>query len=120
MQQPWCLGGKCPRVLGLKKIANSTQIFLLPCDVVVVLLHKLLSSIRCHCHTKFGIKLNYGIKLPLFSKIKLNSSFSERGKKISFISFRFYGMHKSRLYSLSVSTVLDSLLDTSSSASTKL
>ena len=38
--EPWCLAGKCPRVLVLIKILNSTQTFLLPSDVVVVPLQK--------------------------------------------------------------------------------
>ena len=52
------------------------------------------------------------VKLPLFSKIKLNSSFFIREKKI-FKSFLFCGICKSRLYSLDISTdipILDSLL----------
>ena len=45
MQQPWYLSGKCPRVLILKKIVNSTQTFPLACNVAVVPLHKLFSLI---------------------------------------------------------------------------
>ena len=45
MQQSWYLSGKCPRVLVLKKIVNSTQTFPLAFDVTVVPLHKLSSLI---------------------------------------------------------------------------
>ena len=103
--------GKCPRVLVLKKIVNSNQPFLLPCDVVVVLLHKPFSLI---CWHSCWICWYYDIELPLLSKIKLNSFFSIREKIINFQSFLFRGICKSRLYSLDVSTdipILDSLLD---------
>ena len=60
-QQPWHLTGKCPMVIVFKKIVNLIHIFLLPCDVVVVLLHKLLSFIRWYCHIEFVdiVILNY-------------------------------------------------------------
>ena len=41
MQQSWSLAGKCPRIHVLKKIVNSTQIFLLACDVAVAPVHNL-------------------------------------------------------------------------------
>ena len=46
----------------------------------------------------------YDIKLPLFSKIKLNSSFSIREKNINFQSFLFWEICKFISYSLDVST----------------
>ena len=61
----------------------------------------------------YWIHWNYDVKLPLFSKIKLNSSFFHTRKKNNFQSFLFGGVCKSRLYSLDVSTdipVLDSML----------
>ena len=64
----------------------------------------------CHSLTLwYGIHWNYDIKLPLFSEIKLNSSFSTSEKKIE--SVLFWGICKSRLYSPNVSTdILDFLL----------
>ena len=47
----------------------------------------------------------YDIKLSLFSKIKLNSSYFMREKKINFRSFLFWGICLSRFSSLDVSTV---------------
>ena len=47
----------------------------------------------------------YDIKLSLFSKIKLNSSYFIREKKINFQSFLFWGICLSRFSSLDVSTV---------------
>ena len=52
-QQPGNSAGKCPRVIFLKKIVNSIYTFLLPCDVVVVLLQKLLSFIRLYCYMSY-------------------------------------------------------------------
>ena len=90
------MSGKCPRVLVLRKVVNATQTFLLACDVAVVPLHN------------FSLIF---VKLPLFSKIKLYSSFFIREKKNQ--SFLFGGICKSRLYSLDLSTdisILDSVL----------
>ena len=64
---------KCPRVLILKKIVNSTQTFPLACDVVVVPLHKPFSLI---CQT--AIILKDKTQFLLFhtrKKIILNLSF---------------------------------------------
>ena len=46
-------GRKVSEGYNCKKIVNSIHTFLLPCDVVVVLLHKPLSFIRWYCHTAF-------------------------------------------------------------------
>ena len=104
-------------VFGWKKVQGSifkkgsqfNSHFLLPCYVVVVLLHRLFSLICWHCHTEFVdiMKLN-----PSILKYQI-SSFSICGKKIIFQSLLFWGICKSRLYSLGVSTyipVLDYLL----------
>ena len=64
------------------------------------------------CHSLklwYGICWNYDIKLPLFSNIKLNFSFSTSEKRIE--SVLFWEICKSRLYSPNVSTdILDFLL----------
>ena len=53
MQQLCYLAGKSPRVISLKKIVNSIHTSLLLCDVVLILLHKLLSFIHWYCHIEF-------------------------------------------------------------------
>ena len=40
--------------LVLKKIVNSVHTFLLSCDIVAVLIHKLLSFNRWYCHIEFA------------------------------------------------------------------
>ena len=41
------------RIIILKKIVNSIHTFLLLCDVVIILLNKLLSFTRWYCHIEF-------------------------------------------------------------------
>ena len=84
---------KCPRVLILKKIVNSTQTFPLACDVVVVPLHKLFSLI---CQT--AIILKDKTQFLLFPLPKNNNN--------HFKSFLLWGICKSRLYSLDISTYI--------------
>ena len=93
MQQPWYLSGKCPRVLVLKKIVNSTQTFLLACDVAVVPLHKLFSLIR-----QTAIILKDKTQFLLFHTRK--KIFNNNINK--FKSFLLWGICKSRLYLLDI------------------
>ena len=88
---------KVSQVLVLKKIVNSTQTVPLTCDVVVVPLHKLFSLLH---------------QTAIILKDKTQFLLIHTQKKISFQSFLFWEICKSRLYSSDVSTdmpILDPL-----------